>query len=316
MCGAPRPSTSWAAPCDFSSYEPVQAAGARAAGARSGLRLTIARDTRAVSLRIHGTHGPPKIVLRGPHGVRISSPTRGTAKLKKGHYLIVANKTDGTTNVMLVHPAAGRWTVTAARGSASLPTRIDRASLQVPPTFGARVLGKGASRTLRVAYAVPPGASVQLIERAKGIKHTIVASLHGRRCPGLPRFRPRTDQKILCTSIRFRPSRGPGGKRKVQAVVTRHGIPLQVKSIASFRAPRPALPSRVARLRATRGKGFLTIAFTTSTGASTYSVVARSSRTGASLRSASAETAAPCESRRSRPGWLRRSRSRESGTTW
>ncbi len=87
-----------------SAYEPVQAQGPVTA-ARSRLRLTIARDTRAVSLRIHGTHGPPRIVLRGPRGVRISSPSHGTAKLRKGHYLIVANKSDGTTNVMLIHPA-------------------------------------------------------------------------------------------------------------------------------------------------------------------------------------------------------------------
>jgi hypothetical protein len=116
---------------------------------------------------------------------------------------------------------------------------------------------------------------VQLIERAKGIKHTIVACLHGRPCPGLPKLRPGTDEKILCASVRFRVSHGPSGTREVQAVVTQHGIPLLVKSIASFRAPRLSLPSRVSALRATRGKGFLTIAFTSSTGASTYSASAK-----------------------------------------
>ena len=52
---------------------------------------------------------------------------------------------------MLVRPAAGTWTVSQAPGSASAPTTIDRANLDVPPTFGARVLGKGGQRTLRVA---------------------------------------------------------------------------------------------------------------------------------------------------------------------
>jgi hypothetical protein len=61
----------------------------------------------------------------------------------------------------------------------------------------------------------------------------------------------------------------------VQAVVTRGGIPVVQKNIASFRVPRPALPSRVPALRAKRGNdGSLVIAFSPSTGASRYSVAA------------------------------------------
>ena len=260
--------------CDFSPYEPTRPAGlAAAASSRVGVR--IAGNTDAVSLRIHGTHGPPKVVVHGPHGTTITSPSRGNATLRKGHYLLVENKTDGTTDVMLVRPAAGTWTVSAARGSASSPTKIDRATLQVPPTFGARVFGKRGSRTVRVAYAVPVGTSVRLIEHAKGINHTIAMRLRGRRCLGLPARRPGTDEKILCTSLRFSPSPGPGGRRELQAVVTRKGIPILQKTIASFRVPRLTLPSRVAKLRAQRGKGNLVIAFSASAGASRYSVSAK-----------------------------------------
>lgn len=261
--------------CDFSAYEPTQAAADRAAGASAGIRVRIAHGTDAVSLRIHGSHGPPKVVLRGPHGVTITSPANAISKLSKGHYLLVANKTDGTTDVMLVRPAAGMWTVSQAAGSMSSPTKIDRANLEVPPTFGARVLGKGESRTLRVAYAVPVGTSVRLVERGKRVDRTIAADLHGRRCPGLPRMRPGTNEKILCATIRFRPSPGPGGRRAVQAVVTRRGMPLFQKSIASFHVPRPTLPSRVKKLRARRGRGFLLVGFAPSAGASRYAVSAK-----------------------------------------
>lgn len=192
--------------CDFSPYQPTRAAAARAAGANVRIPMRIARGTSAVSLRIHGTHGPPKVVLRGPDGSTITSPARARAKLSKGHYLLVQNKTNGTTNVMLIGPAAGVWAVSRAPGSASSPTTIDRAKLEVPPTFGARVLARGASRTVRVAYAVPVGASVRLVERAKGINRTIAASLRGHRCPGLPKMRPGTGEKILCANVRFRPS--------------------------------------------------------------------------------------------------------------
>ena len=261
--------------CNFSPYEPTRAAADRAAGASARIRLRIARGTDAVSLRIHGTHGPPKVVLRGPHGSSVTSPTRTRAKLRKGQYLLVENKTNATTNVMLVRPAPGTWTISQAPGSGSSPTTADRANLEVPPTFGARVLGKGGLRTLRVAYAVPVGASVRLLERAKGINHTIAAHLRGRKCAGLPTTRPGTNEKILCASIRFHPSQGPGGARAVQAVVTQRGIPLLQKNIASFRAPRQTVPTSVGTLRAKRGRGNLVVAFSRSLGASRYSVSAK-----------------------------------------
>ena len=178
--------------CDFSPYEPTPAAADRAAGASARIRLRVARGTDAVSLRIHGTHGPPKVVLLGPHGVTITSPPRTRATLSKGHYVLVENKTNGTTNVMLVRPAAGTWTVSQAPGSESSPTRIDRANLEVPPTFGARVLGKRGARTLRVAYAVPVGTSVRLLERATGIitrspRASMAAGARAyRRCATVP----------------------------------------------------------------------------------------------------------------------------------
>src|SRR4029077_11067543 len=135
--------------CDFSAYQPTRPAGARAAAAGSRLGLRVARGTDAGGLRIHGTHGAPKVVVRGPRGATIVSPSGARGKLRKGHYLIVENKSDGTTDVMLVHPAAGTWTVSGAPGAASSPTKIDRADVEVPPTFGAHVLGKGASRTVQ-----------------------------------------------------------------------------------------------------------------------------------------------------------------------
>jgi hypothetical protein len=195
--------------------------------------------------------------------------------LRKGHYLIAVNKTDGTTNVLLVRPAAGVWTISRAPGSVSSPTKVDLATRAVPPTFGANVRAKGGLRVLRVAYAVPIGTTVQLLERSKGVNRMLAAPLRGRRCPGLPALRPGTREKILCATIRFRPANGPGGTRHIQAVVTRRGLPIMQRNIASFRVARPALPSRVALLRAQRGKGNLTVVFSPSLGASRYSVSAK-----------------------------------------
>ena len=261
--------------CDFSSYEPAGFVSDLATAASAGLHLQVAQGTQAVALRIHGTMGPPKIVLHGPGGAIIASPSHATATLHKGHYLLVENKSDATTDVMLIHPAAGDWTIEGARGSVSSPTKLDRASLETPPTLGARVLGTGAVRTVQVAYAVPVGASVALRERSKGVNQTLAAHLGGHRCPGLPALRPHTNEKILCADVRFRPAPGVSAARTVQATVIRNGIPLLQRSIASFRAPRLTLPSRVGALRVKRSKQSLVVAFSPSSGAAQYAVSAK-----------------------------------------
>ena len=261
--------------CDFSAYEPAPPTYARVARTGARLRMRIARGTQAVSLRIPGSHGVPKIILHGPHGVTITSPAHARSSFDRGHYLLSENTPQGTTNLLLLHPAAGTWTVRRVPGTASSPTKLDRSTFEAPATFGAHVSGKGAVRTLRVAYAVPVGAAVQLVERGKRVGRPIVARLSGGRCHGLPARRPGSDEKILCATIRFRPAAGPGGTREVQAVVTRRGMPLALKTIASFRAPRQRLPTRVGALRVRRGSGSLVVAFTPSHGGSRYSVAAK-----------------------------------------
>jgi hypothetical protein len=82
--------------------------------------------------------------------------------------------------------------------------------------------------------------------------------------------RPGTGQKILCATLSFRLAPGRGGTRHVQAVVTQRGIPLLQRSVASFRAPKPQLPSRISLMRVQRSKGGLLVLFTPSSGASRY----------------------------------------------
>ena len=259
--------------CNFSSYEPTLAGSASAAAAEAGgpLPVRVAPGTRALALRIHGSDGPPKVVLHGPRGRTITSPAHARGVLKKGSYAIAENKANGTTNVLVLHPAAGRWTVVRAGSTGSIPVRMERARFEAQPTIAARVFGKRGTRKLRVAYTVPAGASLRLVEHGKRALHTLAARVRGHRCPKLPRIAPGSGHRILCATIRFRPSRGPGGLRKVQAVITRGGLPLLTKDVASFRAPRPTLPSRIRLLRVRRSQGGLLATFSPSDGASRYS---------------------------------------------
>jgi len=265
--------------CDFSPYsatrsELVTVAAPAGSAPGTGLSERIEPGSKAVTLRIHGSDGPPKVVVRGPGGTTIRSP-RGdkTAKQREGRFVVAENETDGTTSVLLVKPAAGEWTVSAASGAASSPTTIDRSDFEAPPTlFGDVRKTADGSRELALGYSVPKGASVRLVERGKGIGQTIVQSVDGEPCRGTPTVPG--GGELLCERVKFRPSRGPGGIRRIEAVVTRKGVPMAQENIASFRAPPERLPSRPAAMRARHVGGDLFVSFTRSRGAARYSVTA------------------------------------------
>ena len=232
--------------CNFSAYQPTRPAGTRAAAAGSRLGLRVAHGTDAVALRVHGTDGPPKVVVRGPRGTTIASPSGASGKLRKGHYLLVENKSDGTTGVLLVHPAAGTWTVSPAPGAASSPTKIDRANVEVPPTFGARVLGKGAIAH-RAGGLRGAGGSVGATARAGEGRQP-----HDRQGPARPPLRrsaeaapgheredPLREDPVPSGTRPGDDAQGGGG---CDAAVASRSLQ---KNIASFRVPRPTLPSRV-----------------------------------------------------------------------
>src|SRR5262249_25184579 len=188
--------------------------------------------------------------------------------------MLAENPANGTTNVLLIHPAAGTWTVQALGGTASIPTKIDQAKFEAPPTLAAGVRAHGATRTLEMAYAVPPHASVRLIEHGKGVNRTLVRSVHGKRCHGAPVNRPGSDEKVLCFTLRFRPAPGPAGVRKLEALASKNGVPIVQKDIASFHAAALTLPTRPRYLLARRVRGNLQVAFTHSSGAARYLVSA------------------------------------------
>ena len=227
-----------------------------------------------MSLRIRGSKGAPKVVVRGPDGRTITSPRSKRAKQRKGKYLIVENKKSKTTSVLLVKPAAGTWTVKAAPGTASKPTRVDRSNFEAPAAlFGQVRWTKAYNREVAFAYAVPAGAKVQLVERSKkGVGRTLIRSVRGKPCRGarpLPGGR-----RLLCVRKKFRVARGPGGDRTIQAVVTRGGIPLVRKNVARFRAPRQAVPARPGALSARRRGTDVIVVFPRSAGAARYNVTA------------------------------------------
>jgi PKD repeat protein len=264
--------------CDFSPYRATRTTtaapeGGESLNARAAITERIAPSAKAVTLRVHGSDGPPKVVVRGPDGTTITSPKgKKRAKQRKGRYLLAENPTDGTTSVLLVNPAAGEWTVKGIPGAASTPRAIDRADFERPPTLFGQIRRTAGGQEVALGYSVPKGATVRLVERGRGVARTLVESVKGDPCRGAPPLPG--GGKLLCSRVKFRPSRGPGGVRRVEAVVTRGGIPLATKTVASFRAPAERLPSRPAAVRTRHVGGDLLATFTRSRGAARYSVTA------------------------------------------
>ncbi|MEA2207363.1 MAG: hypothetical protein QOE77_4139 [Blastocatellia bacterium] len=226
--------------CYLQSYRSTRLLPTRAAGAASGVRIPAGQP--ATALRIVGTNGPPKVTVTGPDGTKIVSPADVGAAERKGRWMLVENPSDGSTSVLLVRPAGGTWTVDGD-GIAS----VDTAGFQQPASVNGAVVKRGKRHEVHVAYSVPTGAKLSLVERGKGAQRTIAKRVRGRACPG-DSSGP-GGQMMLCARVRFQPSFGPGGERKILAVIEQGGMPLDVIKVASFKAPKPKLPKRPGRLR-------------------------------------------------------------------
>lgn len=114
---------------------------------------------------------------------------------------------------------------------------------------------------------------MRLTERGPKIGRTIVGSVKGVPCRSTRRLPD--GRRLLCVTKTFRASRGPGGRRTVQAVVTRKGVAVTRDTTGSFVAPRETLPAQPGRLRARRVRsGALVVVSPKVEGASRYSATA------------------------------------------
>ena len=318
--------------CDFSSYEPTHPAADRAAAAAAGMRVPIARGTerrRAPDPRDPWTAEgrPPRTARRHDH-LAVERPREA----QQGP-LLPRGEQDGRNDQCDAGPSGrGNLDREPAPGSASSPTKIDRANLEAPPTFGARVLGKGgcarcrwptrcrrehrcgSSSARRASTRRSPLPSRPSVPGSLRQAHA-EAMRTGTRETGLPKTRPGTNEKILCATIRFRPRsdravRARAGGRDA----ARHPAAAEEHRVLPRAAPDAALPCRGAPRAARQGiprDRVLAVA-----GARHATRCPPSSPMGASSRSTSEAAAARCESRMSRPASLQRSRSRGCASTW
>jgi hypothetical protein len=254
--------------CDFGPYRAQRTAGLSAVGDK---KLHIGKGTPAVALQLKGAADqPPTVTLTGPDGTKYELPAGEQGKQFDGGSMIIKNPTTGSTEVMLVQPKAGTWTISTPDGSPKV-TAVLTSAYDPPATVTASVHAvRGGVQRINSAYTLPEGATLSFVEKGNGVQRTLKADVAGKTCPGA-KASP-DGRSVLCNSVDFRPSSGPGGKREIVAVVERDGMPLSQKTVATFVAPKQTLPATPKRLRMARFNKWVVAAWDKDASADRYSV--------------------------------------------
>jgi hypothetical protein len=231
--------------CDVGPY---RAARIAATAAQDSRRLTL-RDEAMVALRVEGTTAPPKLVITGPDGRRIVSPSEA-ADIVDGSHVIVEEPEERATHVLIVKPRAGTWTVDTQPGSSPIAD-VRRADSDDPATVVARVGGRGQRRVLGYAYAVDH-QEITFVERSDDRSEAkILGRANGKPCRGQDDG-PEGRGRPLCGRLRFTPADGLAGTRRIYAVVTDNGIPVEERVVGTYRAAAERRPPQPRNLRLRR----------------------------------------------------------------
>jgi hypothetical protein len=255
--------------CDISPWEATQPASDVAAAASASRSFTVPSGATVYGVRLDGAGAAPAVTLVGPGGQRITSPKKGGA-VKKGSYIIGLDPNKHQTDILLAHPAAGRWTIRTQPGSAPITTLSTSHAIN-PATVQASVRRHAGARELDYAVAAAPGDSVTFEETGDSIDHRLTGG-HAVPCPAALQSNPAGSYTPICGQVRFRPAFGPGGKRSINAVVTRDGTVVSGRTVVTYIAPAPALP-KAAVGGVTRTKHGLLVSWRRVSAASRYDVL-------------------------------------------
>ena len=230
--------------CDVGPYRAVRLA---ARAAQDGRRLRLPREA-LVALRVEGTTAPPKLVITGPDGRRIVSPSEA-GDIVEGSHVIVEEPAERATHVLIVEPRAGTWTLETQPGSSPIAD-VRRADADAPATVVGGVGGRGSSRVLGYAYAVD-GQEITFVERSNDRSEAkVLGRAEGKPCRG-HKDGPEDRGRPLCGRLRFTPAEGAAGTRRIYAIVTNDGITVDERLLTTYRTagdPRPPRPRNL-RLR-------------------------------------------------------------------
>ncbi|WP_028061390.1 Ig-like domain-containing protein [Candidatus Solirubrobacter pratensis] len=168
----------------------------------------------AVGERVVRVEGGQRAVLVSARGIGHAPKVGLRGPGGRGDSLTWTNDALDTTYVLLVHPRGGRWTVTGEP-----VVELKTAGMRPAPKVSARLRGK------RLSYRVAAvkGQRVTFEERGRGVSRSIATATRSG-------------------SVTFTPSRGPGGRRRIVALVEQDGLPRKRITVATFKARGAARP--------------------------------------------------------------------------
>lgn len=215
----------WWGSCDLSPWRPAVPT-ARTSAAR---QFKLRRGLPSAAFAIDGAGYAPGVTLSGPHGESISvSHAHPQTRLGR----LFASQGEETTYVVVKRPAAGTWTLI---DDGAVPIRRIRQAFGLPrPSVHASVTGRARRRTLQWRLRPIQGQRVRFIEVGRDVRN-VIATTRARR-----------------GQASFRPADGPGGRRRVVALVEQNGLPRARIAAGSYRAPPPLRPARPQHARITR----------------------------------------------------------------
>lgn len=229
--------------CDLTPYEEAVSASA-VHDAAAGDSFQVRGGLPNEMVRVIGHAGAPDVTITGPGGIHAT--TAGGAGFNQPPFVIGRNPQLNTTTIAIIHPAAGRYTITTNPGSPAIGQILDAHGFT--PTVKARVSGRGGHRALRYSFNAQPGELFTFLERGTDINRVIGSSSTGHG------------------TVKFKPAPGPGGTRQILAMVTEDGAPVVVGRsgqlvVASYRAPGPLRLGRIRGLHARRTGNRLNVSF-------------------------------------------------------
>ena len=227
------------------------AAGASTAPAPGGGGVNLALPAHQLGsvITVKGVGGTaPALTISGPHGEQFSEPAGGG---RSGNIIIWPEPKLGYTWIEIAHPEAGNWTLTPAPGAPAI-AEVDTQQILPRAAIKASVGGHGRRRTLTYKVLPSAGQKVTFAERA-GRVFRVLGTAHGSR-----------------GKLSFTPAPGPGGRRKIIALVSLSGAPKPEMVVGGYTAPSPPTAGAVHHLSLQRRGNTLRVSWQAATNASSY----------------------------------------------
>ena len=211
--------------CDLGNWRQ-----ARASAAQAGAPAVHIGRTRTLAIQVSGQGTAPLVSFTSPSGrVYLPDPDGSFADVRA---LLFRDPATQAEYLAIDKPARGNWKIQALPGSVPV-TRVRSSVALAPLRIRARVSGHGAQRTVRYQIGHRGPASIAFYEQGRTSRKRIGTARGSRG------------------RLRLRPAVGAGGTRRVVAVISRFGHPVQARRVAAFRTGRVRLP-RAQRVRIAR----------------------------------------------------------------